>query len=136
VYPALAYFNEVPKGGHFAAWEEPDLCATEPARDSDENATSRTHGVAQQLPQSCPQITVSAQIRYRESLIETLLRKTRMDVYKLYCTGSDGSKAGGTIGLGTWNRPLQVRAWELNSPVNSLINRAFLNVVVMGTIEV
>ncbi|MFG2163784.1 epoxide hydrolase family protein [Micromonospora chersina] len=29
VYPGLAYFNEVEKGGHFAAWEEPDLFATE-----------------------------------------------------------------------------------------------------------
>ena len=25
VYPDLAYFNEVDKGGHFAAWEEPQL---------------------------------------------------------------------------------------------------------------
>ena len=25
VYPDLAYFNKVDKGGHFAAWEEPDL---------------------------------------------------------------------------------------------------------------
>jgi pimeloyl-ACP methyl ester carboxylesterase len=29
VYPDLAYFNEVDKGGHFAAWEEPDLFAGE-----------------------------------------------------------------------------------------------------------
>ncbi|MFI5490817.1 epoxide hydrolase family protein [Micromonospora echinaurantiaca] len=29
VYPGLAYFNEVDKGGHFAAWEEPDLFANE-----------------------------------------------------------------------------------------------------------
>jgi pimeloyl-ACP methyl ester carboxylesterase len=28
-YPTLAYFNEVDKGGHFAAWEEPGLFATE-----------------------------------------------------------------------------------------------------------
>ena len=28
-YPNLAYFNEVEKGGHFAAWEEPELFATE-----------------------------------------------------------------------------------------------------------
>ena len=28
-YPTLAYFHEVDKGGHFAAWEEPDLFATE-----------------------------------------------------------------------------------------------------------
>ena len=28
-YPGLAYFNEVDRGGHFAAWEEPDLFATE-----------------------------------------------------------------------------------------------------------
>ncbi len=29
VYPTLAYFHEVDKGGHFAAWEEPELFATE-----------------------------------------------------------------------------------------------------------
>ena len=29
VYPTLAYYNEVDKGGHFAAWEEPELFATE-----------------------------------------------------------------------------------------------------------
>jgi pimeloyl-ACP methyl ester carboxylesterase len=29
VYPGLSYFNEVDKGGHFAAWEEPDLFASE-----------------------------------------------------------------------------------------------------------
>jgi pimeloyl-ACP methyl ester carboxylesterase len=28
-YPGLAYFNEVDKGGHFAAWEEPQLFAEE-----------------------------------------------------------------------------------------------------------
>ena len=28
-YPALAYFHEVGRGGHFAAWEEPELFATE-----------------------------------------------------------------------------------------------------------
>jgi pimeloyl-ACP methyl ester carboxylesterase len=28
-YPGLAYFNEVDKGGHFAAWEEPDLFTSE-----------------------------------------------------------------------------------------------------------
>jgi pimeloyl-ACP methyl ester carboxylesterase len=28
-YPNLTYFNEVDKGGHFAAWEEPDLFARE-----------------------------------------------------------------------------------------------------------
>jgi pimeloyl-ACP methyl ester carboxylesterase len=28
-YPTLTYFNRVDKGGHFAAWEEPDLFATE-----------------------------------------------------------------------------------------------------------
>jgi len=25
----VAYFNEVERGGHFAAWEEPDLFASE-----------------------------------------------------------------------------------------------------------
>ena len=29
VYPNLAYFNEVDKGGHFAAWEEPELFSQE-----------------------------------------------------------------------------------------------------------
>jgi pimeloyl-ACP methyl ester carboxylesterase len=29
VYPGLAYFNEVGKGGHFAAWEEPQLFSEE-----------------------------------------------------------------------------------------------------------
>ena len=29
VYPDLAYFNHVDKGGHFAAWEEPQLFTTE-----------------------------------------------------------------------------------------------------------
>ena len=28
-YPNVMYFNEVEKGGHFAAWEEPELFATE-----------------------------------------------------------------------------------------------------------
>jgi pimeloyl-ACP methyl ester carboxylesterase len=28
-YPSLTYFNEVDKGGHFAAWEEPELFTTE-----------------------------------------------------------------------------------------------------------
>src|SRR3954451_23493882 len=28
-YPSLAYFNQVDRGGHFAAWEEPELFATE-----------------------------------------------------------------------------------------------------------
>ena len=29
VYPNLIYFNEVDKGGHFAAWEEPELFSSE-----------------------------------------------------------------------------------------------------------
>ena len=28
-YPNVSYFNEVDKGGHFAAWEEPELFASE-----------------------------------------------------------------------------------------------------------
>jgi pimeloyl-ACP methyl ester carboxylesterase len=28
-YPKLTYFNEVDRGGHFAAWEEPEVFATE-----------------------------------------------------------------------------------------------------------
>jgi pimeloyl-ACP methyl ester carboxylesterase len=28
-YPTLVYFNEVDKGGHCAAWEQPELFATE-----------------------------------------------------------------------------------------------------------
>jgi pimeloyl-ACP methyl ester carboxylesterase len=29
VYPNLTYFNEVERGGHFAAWEEPEIFAEE-----------------------------------------------------------------------------------------------------------
>ena len=29
VYPNFAYFNEVDRGGHFAAWEEPELFSAE-----------------------------------------------------------------------------------------------------------
>jgi pimeloyl-ACP methyl ester carboxylesterase len=29
VYPTLSYFNEAPRGGHFAAWEEPEIFAEE-----------------------------------------------------------------------------------------------------------
>ncbi len=28
-YPSLTYFNETDRGGHFAAWEEPELFAGE-----------------------------------------------------------------------------------------------------------
>jgi len=28
-YPTLAYFHEARKGGHFAAWEEPELFSEE-----------------------------------------------------------------------------------------------------------
>jgi hypothetical protein len=28
-YPTLTYFNEAARGGHFAAWEEPELFTTE-----------------------------------------------------------------------------------------------------------
>jgi pimeloyl-ACP methyl ester carboxylesterase len=28
-YPSLVYYNQVDKGGHFAAWEEPELFSTE-----------------------------------------------------------------------------------------------------------
>ena len=28
-YPHLVYFNELEKGGHFAAWEQPELFAGE-----------------------------------------------------------------------------------------------------------
>ena len=28
-YPTLTYFNTVERGGHFAAWEEPELFSTE-----------------------------------------------------------------------------------------------------------
>ncbi len=29
VYPSLSYFHQAARGGHFAAWEEPELFATE-----------------------------------------------------------------------------------------------------------
>jgi hypothetical protein len=28
-YPNLLYYNRLPKGGHFAAWEQPELLSTE-----------------------------------------------------------------------------------------------------------
>ncbi len=28
-YPTLVHYNELPKGGHFAAWEQPELFADE-----------------------------------------------------------------------------------------------------------
>jgi len=28
-YPTLTYFHEADRGGHFAAWEEPELFTTE-----------------------------------------------------------------------------------------------------------
>jgi len=28
-YPKLIHFNEIPKGGHFAAWEQPELFSEE-----------------------------------------------------------------------------------------------------------
>ena len=28
-YPNLIYYNQVPKGGHFAAWEQPQLFSEE-----------------------------------------------------------------------------------------------------------
>jgi pimeloyl-ACP methyl ester carboxylesterase len=28
-YPNLVYFNEVDRGGHFAAWEQPELFSAE-----------------------------------------------------------------------------------------------------------
>jgi pimeloyl-ACP methyl ester carboxylesterase len=31
-YPTLAYYNEMPRGGHFAAWEQPELFAEEVRR--------------------------------------------------------------------------------------------------------
>lgn len=28
-YPKLIYYNKLAKGGHFAAWEQPELCSAE-----------------------------------------------------------------------------------------------------------
>jgi hypothetical protein len=39
-YPALAYFHEAGQGGHFAAWEEPELFATESGQRSDRYVNS------------------------------------------------------------------------------------------------
>jgi pimeloyl-ACP methyl ester carboxylesterase len=45
VYPDLAYFNEAEKGGHFAAWEEPQLFSTELRA-----AFSSLHGSLEPVP--------------------------------------------------------------------------------------
>ena len=37
-YPNLIYFNEVDKGGHFAAWEEPELSRPRSERRSGRSA--------------------------------------------------------------------------------------------------
>ena len=46
VYPGLAYFNEVDKGGHFAAWEEPGSspprCGLHSARCAKETGSGRS----------------------------------------------------------------------------------------------
>ena len=39
-YPTLTYFNEVDKGGHFAAWEEPELFSMRSGRRSSRCASS------------------------------------------------------------------------------------------------
>ena len=44
-FPTLAYFNEVDKGGHFAAWEEPELFATEIRADVQVGSLAMTTGV-------------------------------------------------------------------------------------------
>lgn len=58
-----------------------------------------------------------------------------MDRFGSRCTFSDESKPGGARVSAREELSIQFRRWELNRPVNLLINRAFLNVVVMGTIE-
>jgi len=44
VYPNLIYFHEAGRGGHFAAWEEPDLFAAEIRAHSDHSASARNDG--------------------------------------------------------------------------------------------
>ena len=34
-YPKLIYYNRLPKGGHFAAWEQPQLFTRRSGRHSD-----------------------------------------------------------------------------------------------------
>ena len=50
-------------------------------------------------------------------------------------TISDGSKPAAARDSERRDASIQFHRWELNGPVKLLINRAFLNVVVMGTIE-
>jgi hypothetical protein len=49
-YPTLTYFNEADRGGHFAAWEEPDVFTTEAGRRSSRYANDRP----QMGPRSAP----------------------------------------------------------------------------------
>jgi hypothetical protein len=50
-------------------------------------------------------------------------------------TSSDDSNPSGATVSGGWDISIQFRVWKLNCPVNLLINRAFMYVVVMGTTE-
>ena len=43
-YPKLIHYNRLPKGGHFAAWEQPQLLSTSCAPVSGRCATDRSHG--------------------------------------------------------------------------------------------
>jgi len=61
--------------------------------------------------------------------------KTATDRLATYWTIPDDSKPSEATVSGGKKSSIQFRVWELNSPVNLLINRTFLNVVVMGTID-
>ena len=50
-YPTLTYFNEVDKGGHFAAWEEPELFSRRSGRPSGHSGnTSRGRWASARRP--------------------------------------------------------------------------------------
>ena len=46
-YPKLLYYNKVDKGGHFAAWEQPQLFSNEVRAGSDRCADSSSSGAAE-----------------------------------------------------------------------------------------
>ena len=49
-YPTLSYFHQADRGGHFAAWEEPDLFPTETPRRLQVTAVARTRRIRVRHP--------------------------------------------------------------------------------------
>jgi hypothetical protein len=85
------------------------------------------------LPQT---IIAAPNFRPRKGLMESIFRRTLVDNSSNCRTASNTQTKAGERLIGAPRRPIQFRVWELNSPANDCLTGFFLNVVVMGTIEV